>query len=115
MKEVDISGVFCDKHGYKGLKATLIKVGLNSKHNFNLPSLTRLMQDGWSMSGDKDGITVRKNEMEIKFDIIIPNNQGAVYAGCFKGTCEIGAAAIARTIPINMMKVHALLQQLWDG
>ena len=109
---VDIPGVSCNKHGQEGLKATLIKVGLNSKHNFNLLSLTRLMQDGWSMSGNKDG-TVRKNEMEIKFDIVIPANQGAVYAECFKQTCEIGKAAMARTIPINMTKVHALLGH-WD-
>ena len=61
----------------------LSKVALNRKHNFNLLSLTLMMQDGWIMSGNKEEITVTKDGMKISFDIVMPTNTGAVYAGCF--------------------------------
>ena len=106
---VDIPGIFCDKYGQEVLKATLTKVGLNRKLNFNLLSLTWMMQDGWIMSGNKEEITVTKDGMKISFDIVIPTNRGAVYAGCFQRNCQVGAAAMARTIPISITQAHTLL------
>ena len=57
--EVDIPGTICDKYGNEVQNVTLKKCRYNPKSNFNLLSLTKLLMDGWIMTGDQNVIVMR--------------------------------------------------------
>ena len=75
--------------------------------NFNLFSVTRRMQNGWTLSGDKNAIILTKDGRTITFDILIKTKKGALYCVYFKrnGREEFGNAQV--TMSVN--KAHELL------
>jgi len=91
---IDIPGRFVTRDGSYGIKATLQGVSYNRQHNFNLLSLTRLLyKQGWVIEeGNKHGITIMKNGQErIKFDIVVPTPNGALYACRFLRNSEVSS------------------------
>ena len=80
ISECDIPGIICDKHGNEIQSVTVTNCRNNPKANFNLLSLTKLLKDGWQMAGDDESITMSKGPTSIKFDIVIPTQNGAIYA-----------------------------------
>ena len=83
--EIDIECVHYDQYGnvsQSGL--TFSGVSYMKGCNYNLCSLSKMLQDGWKMSGNTKAITMRRGSMEIIFDIIIPTKNGALYCACFK-------------------------------
>ena len=84
MKEGNIEAVFCDKNGNEYFEAKLVGVGLAKEMNYNLFSLSKLMQDGWKLSGDVRAMQLTKGQATIKFDIVIPTKKGAIYCAYIK-------------------------------
>ena len=52
--------------------------------NYNLFSLSKLMQDGWKLSGDVRAMQLTKGQATINFDIVIPTKKGAIYCAYIK-------------------------------
>ena len=83
---MDIRGQFVNRDGLVGIVATLTDVGFNTRHNFNLLSVTSLWQQGWStQSGDSEGLSIIGPDggSVINFDIVVHTPRGAVYVGHF--------------------------------
>ena len=74
-KVVKIPGRVCDKNGKVQMEGTLNEVMICPDAEFNLFSITRMTQSGWELSGNKDALVLKKNGMEIKFDIVIPTGK----------------------------------------
>ena len=105
----DLECTHCDKFGHELFDVTLEDVSEIKNSNYNLFSLTRLMQNGWKMSGDETAITMKKGGKAIKFDIVIPTKHGAIYAGYFKRKDEVSGAAPEAGTQMNIEKAHQLL------
>jgi len=84
VSQVDLPGIICDRHGNEKQHITLKKMRYNPKANFNLLSLTKLLMDGWTMTGDANAIVMRKGSSEIRFDIVIKTERGAIFATYIK-------------------------------
>ena len=85
-KLMDISGQFVRRDGTMGLRAVLTGVGHTPSCNFNLLSLTKLMQNGWRITrGDADAIEVTHSTSSdiIVFDHVVRTRSGAIYATRF--------------------------------
>jgi hypothetical protein len=57
--------------------------------HFNLFSCSRLQQEGWLMTGNKESIKMTKGNEEICFNIVVPTAKGAIYAMYFKRGVEV--------------------------
>jgi len=60
VSQADLPGIICDRHGNEKQQITLRKMRHNSKANINLLSLTKLLMDGWTMTGDANAIMMGK-------------------------------------------------------
>ena len=109
---IDIPGRFVTRDGSYGIKATLQGVSYNRQHNFDLLSLTRLLyKQGWVIEeGNKRGITIMKNGQErIKFDIVVPTPNGALYACRFLRNSQVSSVQLEVGAKIGIQKAHELL------
>jgi hypothetical protein len=59
--EVDLPGMYCDKSGEDQFAVKLWKADAVPESHYNLISITKLMEEGHKISGNKkDGITLQK-------------------------------------------------------
>jgi hypothetical protein len=93
------------------------------KAKYNLFSITKLQNDGWTLGGNADAIWLTKGDIEIKFDIKIPTPKGVLYAMYHQRNTEIaapttatpnaGTATIAAVVPtpkrMSVQKAHDML------
>jgi hypothetical protein len=118
-----IGGRLCDKNG-KVLNDTKISdVTHLPDAKYNLFSITKLQNDGWTLGGNADAIWLTKGDIEIKFDIKIPTPKGVLYAMYHQRNTEIaaptmttpntGAATVEAIIPtpkrMSVKKAHDML------
>ena len=83
--EVDIPGIYCDKDGEEQFTLKLQNVDIIPESHYNVISLTRLMEEGHSITGNKKtGITASKGNQEIKFDIRVEIPKGVLWCTYFK-------------------------------
>jgi len=80
VSQVNLPGIIWDKHGHEKQHVTFRKYRYNPKASFNLLSLMNLLIDGWAITGDANAIMMRKGNAEIRFDIIIRSERGAIFA-----------------------------------
>jgi hypothetical protein len=81
--EVDIPVMYTCGNG-KEIEAELKKdVQVNEKFNFNLFSVTRMLQKGYMLKGDAKSITLEKGNHIIVFDSVIWTWGGALYCARF--------------------------------
>ena len=110
--EMDIPTKHCDKFG-KGEKRIVFKnVSYLENGNYNLCSLSRMMQEGWSMYGGDNGIEMTKENEIIRFDIIVKMAKGALYCGYFaREDGELAAVETGETprVSMNVKRAHMLL------
>jgi hypothetical protein len=77
----NVTGTVCDKFRNQVIQNVKIQdVTLISGGRFNLFSISKLQMEGWIMRGDRDGITLRKGDKSLVFDIVVPTPNGAVFA-----------------------------------
>ena len=67
----DLECIHCDKNGNELMPITFTNVNHIAGGNYNLASLPRMMKSGWKMTGDAKNITMRNNQLVIRFDIVI--------------------------------------------
>jgi hypothetical protein len=58
---------------------------------YNLFSITKLQNEGWTLGGNAGAIWLTKGDVEIKFDIKIPTPKGVLYAMYHQRDTEIAA------------------------
>jgi hypothetical protein len=118
-----IDGKLCDKNGNVLNDAKIIDVTHLPKAKYNLFSITKLQNDGWTLGGNADAIWLTKGDVEIKFNIKIPTPKGVLYAMYHEHKTEIvapttaapnaGTATIATVILIpkrmSVKKAHDML------
>jgi hypothetical protein len=80
--EMDIPVTYTCGNG-KEIKAELKDVQVNEKFNFNLFSVTRMLQKGYTLKGDAKSITLEKGNHAFLFDSVIPTRGGALYCARF--------------------------------
>ena len=88
-----LKGKFYDKFGTEMGKATIKDVVHTPNSRFNLFSVTKRMQDGWILGGDKESMWLTKGDQKINFDIKISTPKGALFCIYFKRECEVAATA----------------------
>ena len=110
LKEGNIKAVFCDKNGNEYFEAKLVGVGLAKEMNCNLFSPSKLIQDGWILSGDVKAMQLIKGETIIKFDIMITTKKGAIYCAYIKRKTngKVQAVNLVRG-SLNLVRAHNLL------
>jgi hypothetical protein len=91
-KAANIRGMMCDKHGNELHEATLQDVTHLPDGKFNLFSSSKLLKQGWKLTGDKMNIRLAKDAQETVFDIVAPTTKGLLFATCFRRNSEIAGA-----------------------
>jgi hypothetical protein len=87
----NIDGRLCDKNGNVLNDEKISDVTHLPKGKYNLFSITKLQNDGWTLGGNADTIWLTKGNIEIKFDIKIPAPKGVLYAMYHERKTEIAA------------------------
>jgi hypothetical protein len=78
--EVDLPGMYCDKSGDDKFAVKLQDVDVIPESHNNLISITKLMEEGYKVVGTKkDGLSVKKRGLVIKFDIRIETPKGVLW------------------------------------
>jgi hypothetical protein len=94
-----IKGVLCDRFGKETRVATLKDVLYMPGNAFNLLSVSKLIDGGWEVSGNKSGYVITKNGVQLVFDIAVQMPSTTLWAmylkrsGTVVGT-ETGAMTI---------------------
>jgi hypothetical protein len=118
-----IDGRLCDKNGNVLNDAKISNVTYLPEAKYNLFSITKLQNDGWTLGGNADAIWLSKGDIEIKFDIKIPTPKGVLYAMYHQRNTEIAApttttpnaaaATVGAVIPtpkrMSVKKAHDML------
>jgi hypothetical protein len=106
--EVDLPGMYCDKSGEDQFAVKLINVDVIPESHYNLISITKLMEEGHKISGNKkDGITDQKGSRVIKFDIKVETPKGVLWCAYIKRPEANGeiAAGVSNNQPKEIVNV----------
>jgi hypothetical protein len=83
--EVDLPGMYCNKSGEDQFAVKLQNVNVIPKSHYNMISITKLMEEGHKVTGNKkDGITVKKGSRVIKFDTRVKTPKGVLWCEYIK-------------------------------
>lgn len=88
----DISGMICDKHGEEKNTAVISDVTLLSNGAFNLFSVTKMIKNGWSITGNEQALVLKKDGKRLIFDIIVETEKGLLFCMYFKREGEVAGA-----------------------
>jgi hypothetical protein len=105
---LDLPGTWCDQFGEVQIKAKLSDVRYNPKSNFNLFSLGKAIKEGWKMSGDKNGIILKKGDARLAFDIKIETQNGIIFCAYFKRDSEVAAGFTEPGTKMTVDKAHRI-------
>ena len=77
--------MYYDKSGEDQFAVKLQNVDVIPKSHYNLISITKLMEEGCKIAGNKkDGITLQKGSQVIKFDIKVKTPKGVLWCAYIK-------------------------------
>ena len=79
----DVPGCFCDKYGQDKLSCTIEEMVHSPDAKYNLFSLTKQLEDGRVLIGDRNALWISKGEVRIVFDIKVKTPKRAIFAACF--------------------------------
>jgi hypothetical protein len=106
-----LRGTFCDKFGSKVIVITLDNVHYVPNQAINLFSLTKAMNNGWTVHGNDDGISISKGDLKINFDIKIPTAKGFLMAGYInRKAVEMAVMNVPRRATKSAMVAHTRLE-----
>ena len=115
----DVSGSFCDKYGNEKCDVIIKEMVYSPSAEFNLFSLTKRLDQGWILGGNKNSIWISKGEKKIEFDIKIETPKGAIFAAYFKcKLCEgdeVAAVLADKKKKITADTVHGLVGHINDA
>ena len=76
----DMPSTVCDKNGQE-LQDVMIKDIVHlPQSGYNLFSLTKRLEDGWTLGGNANAIWITKGKLKVTFDIKIKTPKGAIFA-----------------------------------
>ena len=113
----NVRGEECNSHGETCGVVTLTEVLYSKNTNFNLFSVTRMMQKSWAFNNDKDRLSTSKGNQSLMFYIKLTNSRGALYYMYLKildvvetSTSGIDGRsnAVPRKMKINIKKSHEM-------
>ena len=114
----DLSGNFCNKHGKEVGQATIKDMVYTPRAGYNLFSLTKRLDDGWILGGDKNSLWISKGENKVVFDIKIKTPKGAIFATYFKRNVnngnEVAAVMSDKKKKISADMAHGLVGHIND-
>ena len=64
---------------YKNLDVIIANVSFSENAKFNLFSVNSLLMNGWTLTGDTSGISLKKGHIMITFDIVIKTKKGKLF------------------------------------
>ena len=110
----DMKGTMCNQHGQMGDEVIMKNVSVVPTSGFNLFSITKLMNNGWTLHGIDEEVVLTKGKMRLCFDIKVDTPKGAVYAMYIKRETKIAVPGVdgvkdGKKTTINIMQVHELL------
>ena len=90
----------------------MFKLYQMERTKFNLFLVTKMIKEGWVLSGDKNAMWLKKGDQEVVFDIIIPTSEGILFVMYMK--CNIngevaGASAATNKKIVLIKKAHEWL------
>jgi len=106
----DIKGTITSKEGVALMNVTLKNVLHTPTSQYNLLSVTKLMSEGWKLSGDSNRMAMKKKNNEINFDIIIRTKRGKLFCVNIQRASELGLTSII----MNKAKAHNILGHAGD-
>jgi hypothetical protein len=97
----------CSKHGDKLFNLELNDVHYVPGQKFNLFSITKAMEQGWSLGGNsKSGLYVSKGDKKIVFDVRVPTKNGIILGGYMLRTETATANALVKKPTISLRAAH---------
>ncbi len=108
--EVDLPGMYCDKHGDNQFTVRLREVDVIPKSHYNLISLTKLMEEDHKVIGNKKGLSVEKGGRSIKFDIRVETPKGVLWCAYIQQPESEGEVAARMSDDKWAQSVGLLLQ-----
>merc|ERR1712194_525908 len=110
--QMDLDCIAIDKNGNAAGSIRLENVALLETSNYNLFSLSKLLNSGWKMQGDATKVVMSKRSMILTFDIVIKTTKGALFCAHLKiKEVVITGANVELTKSISIDKAHRLLGQ----
>ena len=96
------------KTGAEGERFKLTDVNYSKKFNYNLFSAARCLKNGWTMTGDREGITLihPNGGHKLVFDIVIPTKNGALFATMLKKDIEIANTQVEKPQTMTLLQAH---------
>ena len=108
--QMDLDCIAIDKNGNAVGSVRLENVALLKNSNYNLFSLSKLLNSGWKMQGDATKVVMSKGSMILIFDIVIKTTKGALFCARLKRKEVAVAGANAElTKSMSIDKAHRLL------
>ena len=95
----DLPGMCCNKYGCELRSGQLSGVNILPSAAFNLFSISKMLKQGWSLSGSSEAITITKGSMSVTFDIVIPTPDGMIFCLYFKRKQELTGHEIFGALP----------------
>ena len=77
MEVADIIGKVCEKDGEKTVRVSNVAILENGR--FNLFSISQMLKKGWELTGNQDGIVIKKGDMTVRFDQKILTRKGVLF------------------------------------
>jgi hypothetical protein len=98
------------------LLVKLTDVNYSKKFNYNLFSAARCLKNGWTMTGDKECITLvhPSGGHKLVFDIVIPTKNGALFATMLTKDTEVANAQVEKPQAMTLKQAHSKLGHYCD-
>ena len=111
----DLEGTWLDQSGNEVTSVKIEIITHMPKVEFNLFSVSKRMQEGWKLGGDKDEMWLTKNGQTIKFDIKVQTPKGAVYCAYIKRDVVLTAVARNYGKAISIKAAHGICGQTHES
>jgi hypothetical protein len=110
-----VTGIVKNCEGGIQGKITLSDVIFLPNGQYNLISITKVMQSGWKLEGDENKILIRKHSKKLIFDIEIETSRGVLFAVRIENGQELMTATVNNkfeTKKVDINEAHALFGHL---
>ena len=109
----ELHGTMCDKNGKKVGRVKMTDVRLTPGNKYNLFSISKRLKEGWTMTGNIEGMVLKKGDQEVKFDLVIPTHKGVIFAMYINRETtneeEVAGIGTTQVTRLNIKKAHELL------
>ena len=82
--------------------------------NYNMYSLTIMMKARWQMTGDSKSTQLKKDDVVIKFDIMIPTSKGCIFCMYFTRDGEVQGGSTELGAYMSVEKAHRFLNHMGE-